>query len=140
MAALGHSVYVAWTDDTTGNMDVLFRASHDGGGSFGDTMNLSESGGQSFIPLMVAFEDTVYVAWFEVSGPCNNLLRISHDGGEEFGEPICLDDFGISGAIKIAAVSDEKFYVIGFGQIEGVSDVLLLRSNDWGENFRKSGH
>lgn len=132
-------VYAVWQDETEGNLEVFFRASHDGGEEFGDTMNLSESGGQSFIPLMTAFEEAVYVAWFEVVGPCNNLLRISHNGGEEFGEPICLDDFGISGVIEVAAVSDEKFYVIGFGQIEGVSDVLLMRSNDGGENFKVVG-
>ena len=132
-------IYAVWTDDTEGNQEIFFRASHDGGESFDDIMNLSEIGGQSFIPLMAAFEETVYVTWFEVVGPCNNLLRISHDGGESFGEPICLDDFGISGVIEVAAVSDEKFHVIGFGQIEGVSDVLLMRSNDGGENLKVVG-
>jgi hypothetical protein len=88
---------------------------------------------------MTAFEEMVYVAWFEVSGPCNNLLRISADEGESFGEPICLDDFGLPGVIEMAVVSEEKFYLLGFGQVGGVSDVVLLRSTDAGESFKVVG-
>lgn len=132
----GDDVYAVWQDETEGNLEIFFRVSHNGGESFDDTMNLSETGGQSFIPLMTGFEETVYVTWFEVSGPCNNLLRISHNGAESFGGPICLDDFGIFSVIEIAAVSEEKFYLLGFGQAGSVSDVLLLRSTDGGESFK----
>ena len=39
----GDNIYIAWWTNKTGNYEVNFRASTDGGGSFGDKINLSNS-------------------------------------------------------------------------------------------------
>ena len=40
IASSGDSVYVAWWSNKTGNDEVMFKASTDGGKTFGDKMNL----------------------------------------------------------------------------------------------------
>src|SRR5213594_2601763 len=39
----GDNVYIAWWTNKTGNNEVTFRASSDGGKTFGDKINLSNS-------------------------------------------------------------------------------------------------
>jgi len=39
----GDNIYIAWWINNTGNDEVMFRASTDGGKTFGEKMNLSNS-------------------------------------------------------------------------------------------------
>jgi hypothetical protein len=43
IATSGDNVYIAWWTNKTGNNEVMFRASSDGGKTFGDKINLSNS-------------------------------------------------------------------------------------------------
>ena len=69
LAVSAGQVYVAWSEGTDGNdggtgmMDVLFRASADGGATFGAEAVLSTSQGRALFPHLVAQGDTVDVIW-----------------------------------------------------------------------------
>ena len=39
----GDNIYIAWWTNKTGNDEVMFRASNDGGKTFGDKINLSNT-------------------------------------------------------------------------------------------------
>jgi hypothetical protein len=39
----GDNIYITWWSNKTGNNEVLFRASTDGGATFGDKINLSNT-------------------------------------------------------------------------------------------------
>ena len=43
IATSGNNIYIAWWTNKTGNDEVMFRASTDGGKTFGDKINLSNS-------------------------------------------------------------------------------------------------
>jgi hypothetical protein len=43
IATSGDNVYIGWWTNKTGNDEVMFRASTDGGKTFGDKINLSNS-------------------------------------------------------------------------------------------------
>jgi hypothetical protein len=43
IATSGNNTYIAWWDNKTGNDEVMFRASTDGGKTFWDKINLSNS-------------------------------------------------------------------------------------------------
>ena len=47
IAASGKNVYVVWSDDTPGNVVILFKKSTDGGQTFEDALNLSDNAGLS---------------------------------------------------------------------------------------------
>jgi hypothetical protein len=39
----GNNVYIVWWTNRSGNWEVMFRASNDGGATFGDKINVSNS-------------------------------------------------------------------------------------------------
>jgi hypothetical protein len=43
IAIVGDNIYIAWWSNNTGNDEVNFRASTDGGASFSDKINLSNT-------------------------------------------------------------------------------------------------
>jgi hypothetical protein len=52
ITGLGINVYMVWTDNTIGNFDIFYRASTDGGITFGPTENLSNNLGDSSSPAV----------------------------------------------------------------------------------------
>ena len=76
----------------------MFRASNDGGLTFGDKINLSNSSDtESQNAEMVAAGDNVFVSWWETSpetGSSESVLRVSNDAGQIFGPMIML---GVNG-------------------------------------------
>jgi hypothetical protein len=92
IATSGDSVYVAWWSNKTGNDEVMFKASTDGGKIFGDKINLSNStNSQSQDAEIAAAGNNVYVSWWERNQTSNEpVLRVSNDSGKSFGEKIML--------------------------------------------------
>jgi hypothetical protein len=96
----GNNVYVVWWTNRSGNWEVMFRASTDGGATFGDKINLSNSPDtQSRTAEIIAFGDSVFVTWWELNEnvhPHTNesVLRVSTDAGQTFGPIINLGTNG----------------------------------------------
>jgi uncharacterized protein (UPF0333 family) len=60
----GDNVYIAWWSNRTGNDEVMFKASTDGGKTFGDKINLSNTtNSESQDAQIAASGDHVYVTW-----------------------------------------------------------------------------
>jgi hypothetical protein len=96
----GNNVYVVWWTNRSGNWEVMFRASNDGGQTFGDKVNLSNSPDtQSQTAEILAFGNNVFVSWWELNEnvhPHTNesVLRVSTDAGQTFGPVINLGTNG----------------------------------------------
>ena len=86
------NVYVTWFTNKTGDDEVMFKASTDGGKTFGDKMNLSNSSkSDSQDAQIAAAGSNVYVSWWERNQTSNEpVLRVSNDNGKTFGEKIML--------------------------------------------------
>ena len=97
----GNNVYIVWWTNKSENWEVMFRASNDGGQTFGDKINLSNSSDtESQNAEMVAAGNNVFVSWWETSpetGSSESVLRASNDGGQTFGPMIML---GVNGTIS----------------------------------------
>ena len=67
VAANGNNVYVVWYDEINPSEpeEILYRQSSDGGSTFGDIVNISNTPGQSLIPSVAADESSVYIVWTE---------------------------------------------------------------------------
>jgi hypothetical protein len=67
VAANGNNVYVVWYDEINPSEpeEILYRQSSDGGSTFGDIVNISNTPGQSLIPSVAADEGSVYIVWTE---------------------------------------------------------------------------
>ena len=89
-----NNVYVAWWSNKTGNDEVMFKASTDGGKTFGDKMNLSNSPtSESQDAQIAASGSNVYVTWWERNQTVNEpVMRVSNDNGKSFGPIIMLSE------------------------------------------------
>jgi hypothetical protein len=111
----GDNIYIAWWTNNTsenGNEEVMFRASNDGGATFGDKINLSNTTDADSWRVEVAGEGAdVVVSWWEMNQTSDiPVARVSNDGGATFGPMILLADNGTLGsgeAEEIAIVEEE---------------------------------
>lgn len=98
IAISGDNIYVAWWTNKSGNNEVMFRASVDGGETFGDKINLSNTTDRHSVDAEInADAETVVVTWWERSNQINEpVIRVSTDSGVTFG-PIL--ELGTNGTI-----------------------------------------
>jgi hypothetical protein len=149
LAASGNSTYVVWQDDNFGegvsydrkNYDILFAKSVDGGKSFSNITNLSNTIAISERPTIVAYDNNVYVIWIENGlNEKNILFRKSTDGGNTFDQTIHL---GSSGHAKVPvlpkamdAFGDNVYVVWRHLTEDGEKGSIVLRSSkDSGNTF-----
>jgi hypothetical protein len=92
VAASGSKEYVVWWDNTTGNFEVLFAKSSDGGKTFGSPINISNSPNARSIGARIAAQgNNVYIAWMDIKpGQKQLMFKASNDNGQTFGNPIIV--------------------------------------------------
>ena len=140
MATYGQNVYVVWEDTALGNEEIFFRASNDGGQTFGVTQNLSMDGVDSDDPDIYTYGQNVYVVWNAFNSSTGNreiLFKASTDGGLTFGVTQNLSNItaGTSESSKIAAY-EQNVYVVWENTVLGNEEEILFRaSNDGGQTF-----
>ena len=92
------NVYLVWWTNKTGNWEVMFRASNDGGATFANKINLSNTtDANSENAEIAASGNSVFVSWWENSlqnTTSESILRISNDAGATFGPIILLGQNG----------------------------------------------
>jgi hypothetical protein len=97
----GDNIYIAWWTNKTenGNEEVMFRASTDGGATFSNKTNLSNTTDADSWRVEIAGEDeNVIVSWWETNQTSDvPVARISTDGGATFGPLLML---GMNGTIS----------------------------------------
>jgi len=78
------NVYVAWQDSASGNPDIYFRKSTDGGATWQTAKKILSSAGASCSPDIAVIGSKVYIVWYEFDYTSNHYeiyLRKSADGG-----------------------------------------------------------
>ena len=98
-AITGDNVYVAWWTNTTGNDEVMFRASTDVGETFGDSINLSNTTDADSTRAEIDSDaDSVAVTWWETNATDDTpVMRVSTDNGASFGPILMLATNGTLG-------------------------------------------
>ena len=92
-------MYVAWWTNKTGNDEVLFRASTDGGTTFGDKINLSNTTDADSTRVEIDSDaDSVVATWWETNQTDDTpVMRVSNDNGATFGPVLTLAANGTLG-------------------------------------------
>jgi hypothetical protein len=89
-----------WTNNTAnGNNEVMFRSSTDGGQTFGDKINLSNTTNADSTRVEIDSDaDSVVVTWWETNQTSDTpVARISTDAGQTFGPTLMLATNGTIG-------------------------------------------
>jgi hypothetical protein len=130
------SIYVIWTDNTTGNGDIYFKRSSDNGTSFGNIENLSNDNGNSYEPQIAVSENNVYVVWTDnTTGNGDIYFKRSSDNGTSFGSTQNLGtNQGKSSGAQMA-VHKNNVYVIWSDDTTGNGDIYFKASLDNGTKF-----
>lgn len=161
IAISGDNVYVAWWGNSTGNHEIMFKASSDGGETFSEKMNLSNSPNGTSVEADVATSgDNVYVTFADnMTGTPEAYLAISNDNGETFNPLIRLSD-GLNSSsatmnqaisnmtsdsskmpnieLQVAAQEDNVYVVATASDANNATaeqDVFIKVSNDSGQTF-----
>jgi len=106
IAVNGSNVYVVFTDDRTGPMEIFFMNSSDNGVTWSQERNLSKLDLQdSYHSDIAVWGNNVYVVWEDARGQRDEVyFRKSDDGGQTWGQEMNLttDDDRDSGNPTIA--------------------------------------
>ena len=162
IAVSGDNVYVAWWGNSSGNYEVMFKASDDGGKTLGDKISLSNSTNGTSVEADIATSgDNVYVTFADNrTGFADAYIITSNDNGKTFNPAILLTDNTNStitnktlmsqmnyNKVKISpyelkvAADGDKVYVLATGAEKNSTsyepDVFLKVSNDSGKTFGK---
>jgi hypothetical protein len=93
-AITGDNIYVAWWTNNTANKndEVMFRASTDGGQTFEDKINLSNTTNSNSSNVEINSDaDKVVVTWWETNQTSDTpVMRVSDDNGVTFGPVLKL--------------------------------------------------
>jgi hypothetical protein len=96
VATSGNNEYVGWWDNTTGNWEISYAKSSDGGKTFGDSINISNSSDARSVGARMATQgNNVYIAWIDIdknTGQKQVLFRASNDSGLTFEKPITVNN------------------------------------------------
>jgi hypothetical protein len=107
----GDNIYIAWWTNNTenGNQEVMFRASNDGGSTFSNKTNLSNTTDADSWRVEIAGEgDSVVVTWWETNQTSDlPVARVSNDGGATFGPMVMLAANGTVTGIEEEAAEEE---------------------------------
>jgi hypothetical protein len=98
-AITGDNVYVAWWTNKTGINEVMFRASTDGGKTFGDKINLSNTTNADSTRVEIDSDaNSVVVTWWETNQTSDMpVMKVSNDSGKTFGPTLKLAANGTIG-------------------------------------------
>ncbi|MGI0018375.1 MAG: sialidase family protein [Nitrosotalea sp.] len=135
----GNNLYAVWMDNTSGNYDIFFAKSTDGGDTFAAPIDISNLKGDSGYPQFTVWKNNVYVTWTQTMTGINYDVYFakSSNNGDTFDKPINLsNNFGPSGWPKIA--SDGNIYVSWVDSSPGKFDVLITKSTDGGATFENA--
>jgi hypothetical protein len=122
VAVSGDNIYVAWWTNNTenGNEEVMFRSSNDGGETFGDKINLSNSSEADSWRVEIAAEGAdVIVSWWETNQTSDTpVARISTDGGQTFGPVLRLATNGTISSTDETAAAETTTTTAAEGEAE----------------------
>jgi hypothetical protein len=102
IASSGDNIYMVWWTNNTsnGNNEVMFRSSTDGGQTFGDKINLSNTTNADSTRVEIDEEgDSVFVSWWETNQTSDiPVAKVSTDAGQTFGQLLTLATNGTIGS------------------------------------------
>ena len=92
MASSGNNLYIVWPDNKTGNWELFFTRSTDGGNTFDVPINISNNTSFSANATIISHENHVSITWWDnKTSEIQPFVRSSHNNGESFENALMLN-------------------------------------------------
>jgi len=133
------NVYLAWHDDVSGDDEIYFRKSVDGGASWKAVKMLTTNSSWSYSAALHVLGSNVYVAWTDGT-PGNNEIyfRKSADGGSNWQAAKRLTFTAGDSGSPTLGVDKTIIYLAWHDDTPGNNEVYFRRSGDGGANWQAS--
>jgi Tol biopolymer transport system component len=137
LAVDGSIVYVTWSDTTggtSGNFDILFKKSTDGGNNFTpnttNAKNISSTSRVSATPRIAISGATVYIAWSEFNTLINAEIFVSKsdDSGDNFDAAVNISNNNGPSITPAIAVLDPVVHLVWGDLTPGITGDILYAS------------
>ena len=136
VAAQQSDVYLVWEDDASGQHEILFAKSGDGGETFSEPIAISrlEEGGFAQNSDIAVDGSNVYVVWadYDSEEESTAAFAMSRDGGKTFGNKTLLGNYTGERANPRVALFGGDIYVswIAGAEEEFTGNLMIARSSD----------
>jgi hypothetical protein len=140
VVASGNNRFVTWVDFTSGNGDIFFRRSVDGGATWQPVVNLSNNAGTSSSSKIAAEGTNVYVVWSQENpaGTQDHVyFRRSVDDGLAWGPQVKISSSTTNNpsyALPQIAASGAFVHITWYD--DGPGDAFYRRSTNSGASFK----
>jgi len=132
----GSNIYVVWEDSTSGNWEIYFKNSDDGGNTWKANKRLTNNVGDSYAPAIAVDGSNIYVVWTDgIPGNPEIYFKNSDDGGNTWkANKRLTNNVGDSYAPAIA-VDGSNIYVVWHDNTPGYWEVYFKKSVDGGATW-----
>ena len=136
LAAAGNNVYVTWTNAVSDkNYDIFFAKSADGGKTFGQPLNVSNTVGASGWPQM-AVDGNVYISWVDnTPGPYAIYIAKSTDNGNSFEAPVVVNSNANDSWYNKMTTSQNAVYLTWAEVGKNSSSIMFSKSTTFVPEF-----
>jgi hypothetical protein len=131
------NVYLAWYDDSSGNDEIMFKKSTDGGTTWGAIKRITWNAGDSIMPALAAAGGYVHLIWNDDSSGNDEILyKRSMDGGTTWGAIIRITwNTGASKAPAVVADNCNRVHIAWYDNSPGNDEIMYKRSTDLGSTW-----
>jgi hypothetical protein len=136
VAAFRTNVHVVWNDTRSGNWEVFYKRSTDGGTTWKADTQLTNNNSSSMYAAITVLGPNAHVVW--VDGRDGNdeiYYKRSTDGGTNWGADTRLTNASSSSEFPSVAVSGSCVHVTWYDQRDGNNEIYYKRSTDGGASW-----
>jgi hypothetical protein len=135
-------IFIAWKDIITGNYEIFFTRSLDGGQTWSNEINLSNNTADSVKPeIELDNNGNIYVLWYELKDYQtirNIYFTRSTDRGKTFSEPRVLSEVEGLSTSAVITVDENNNLNVAWGNFTSWTlrgKIYFIRSMDTGETW-----
>jgi len=137
IAVDGQNVFLVWGDDTPGHAEVFFRRSTDGGATWQNAKQLTNSANPTSGADIAVDNQNVFLVWSDDNPDYDIYFRRSADGGSSWqAKKKLTSNAGMSGEAEITAMGSNLYLVWDDDTGMDCTEIFFRQSADGGTTWQ----